>query len=596
MTKFSSLITRLFPLLTAFMAIVIFLLVAVSAVFGYEVTDEGYYLLLEGFPENYRFGTSAFGLIVNPIYVLFDGNFIVLRVLSSAAYFGLSIAFFFVILSSFEKGVRKKGFRVWAYSISFSVSIFTVYSTYIQTPNYNSLTLQTLILFGILVIQLINNSATNKTIIGLLLGSDLVLIAVNKPTTGIITLLVGLTIIFLFKFALKIKINLLSIFVGGISTTVLFVVWMQIFGINAFEFFQVGSNLQQTFNPRYSLINMLRTDFEFKWKELFPYSLLFTFALSMFSVSIGRVFQVFCTAAFIFNLFFVYKLLSQAGWNITQTPIFLYAFIGVCIYLCFSISLKKSAVPGIIPLTLAGFFFVLPWMYVFGTNNNYLVAEIQASIFWVAASLILLLSTEAPINRKQTPVLNVFLALISLIVILTLGYSFTNPYRQISPVSKQVSFSKIGKNNTPVLVPNEFADYVSELRLKAENADFTPGTPIIDLTGESPGTVYLMGGRSVYQPWLLGGYPGSLDFAQRVLKGAKCSELKESWVLYSDENFRHFDQSVLSTVNLSLEKDFELVAVIVLPSGYGSSPEGYKQYLYKPLQNRVIDLRNCSQK
>lgn len=530
---------------------------------------------------------------MNPVFELLQGDFVWLRALSILVFAGLSFWLFRDILLSFGLGFLGERLNFWVYSISISASVLMIYSTYILTPNYNSLNLQALLLFGILMVRLINNVPSYRTFSALILGADLVLIGINKPTTGLVALSITAVVIAVLKLTKKSEIKIISVTIGALFSVLLIIVWMQSLGSSVIDFYYQGSELQQIFDPRYSFSNLLRSDFEFKWGELLPFAFLFSFSLAASSQNSRMITKVFFTIALILDVIYLSVFFIESEGNLSQTPVFLYALVGVLLYVCFSSFIGKNRLPDLKSFGVAFLFLFLPWAYVVGTNNNYVVAEIHASVFWVAACLVLLLGLGSKTQLSQNEKLSIFSLLVIIVVSTTLFYSFLHPYRQPQIDLGNLTTVEIGTRKIQVKVPKEFSNYVVDLQSVSKIAGFKAGTPVIDLTGESPGTVFILGGVSVYQPWFIGGYPGSNEYAKRLLTGTSCSDLNNSWILLSKDNFRHFDSSILETVNLSLEKDFRLISEFSLPDGYGSSPTGYKQYLYKPIQSQKFDLDNC---
>lgn len=569
------------------------MLVTSTTSIGFEITDESYYLIWQEYPELFHVGSSAFGYILNPVFELLQGDFVLLRALSILVFVGLSFWLFRDILLSFGLGFLGERLNFWVYSISISASVFMFYSTYILTPNYNSLNLQALMLFGILMVRLINNVPSYRTLSALILGADLVLIGINKPTTGLVALSITAVVIAVLKLSKESEIKIISVTIGALFSVLLFIVWMQSLGSSVVDFYYQGSELQQIFDPRYSFSNLLRSDFEFKWGELLPFAFLFTLSLAASSQYSRVTTKVFFTIALILDVVYLSVFFIESKGNLSQTPVFLYALVGVLLYVCFSSFIGKNRLPDLKSFGVALLFLLLPWAYVVGTNNNYVVAEIHASVFWVAACLVLLLGLGSKTQLSQNEKLSIFSLLVIIVVSTTLIYSFLHPYRQPQTDLGNLTTVEIGTRKIQVKVPKVFSTYLDDLQSVSKIADFKAGTPVIDLTGESPGTVFLLGGVSVYQPWFIGGYPGSNEYAKRLLTGTSCSDLKNSWILLSKDNSRHFDSSILATVNLSLEKDFRLISEFSLPDGYGSSPLGYKQYLYQPIQSQKFDLDNC---
>lgn len=82
------------------------------------------------------------------------------------------------------------------------------------------------------------------------------------------------------------------------------------------------------------------------------------------------------------------------------------------------------------------------------------------------------------------------------------------PYRQSQPLFLNKSVTRIGKVSQ-LRLSSGFSNYIASTRLALSKNEFKPGTPILDLSGQSPGLIYAVEGRAIGQPWMIGGYKGS---------------------------------------------------------------------------------------
>ena len=112
----------------------------------------------------------------------------------------------------------------------------------------------------------------------------------------------------------------------------------------------------------------------------------------------------------------------------------------------------------------------------------------------------------------------------------TLALQERIPYRLAAPLVAQTVPLTIGPARSRLLTDPLTASYVQEVRDRAAEAGFIPGTPVLDATGFRPGLAYVLGGRFLGVPWLLGGYPGSQAFAARALSLGESDEGRAAWV------------------------------------------------------------------
>lgn len=176
----------------------------------------------------------------------------------------------------------------------------------------------------------------------------------------------------------------------------------------------------------------------------------------------------------------------------------------------------------------------------------------------LAAGIITIALVQKPILRHG------IIALLAAIVIQPslsdLLERYRDPYRSEGPIASQMASFDI-RPGRPHLFSERVARQFEGLRAGAEAAKFRSGTPIIDLTGGSPGTVFVLNGRPVVVAWLLGAYPGSLPAAAYALPLAARNELNSAWVLKTKiPGARSISPSVLVQAGLPFPEGYRLVA------------------------------------
>jgi hypothetical protein len=145
----------------------------------------------------------------------------------------------------------------------------------------------------------------------------------------------------------------------------------------------------------------------------------------------------------------------------------------------------------------------------------------------------------------------------------------TAPYRQVVPVFAQETPTRVGPSGTLLLAP-DFARAIDDLRHEASRAGFTPGTPVIDLSGQMPGLIYALEGAAAGAPWIIGGYPGSNAVGLRTLARTSCATLARAWLIYEPGGARVIDPAVLSAAGATLD-DWQPVTSEAITTAPGTS-------------------------
>jgi len=153
------------------------------------------------------------------------------------------------------------------------------------------------------------------------------------------------------------------------------------------------------------------------------------------------------------------------------------------------------------------FFALLPFAFVVGTNNNYWRVAPSAAFFFVLSGFSLIGGS----NWIQSSWRHLLpMALSSLVMtIVIVEHGMEHPYRDPTPLTSSSIPVKMGPAGANILLSPNFAAYLEALRQVSSKAGFQANTPVIDLTGHYPGSLYAIGAKPVGDAWLIGGSAGS---------------------------------------------------------------------------------------
>jgi hypothetical protein len=125
-----------------------------------------------------------------------------------------------------------------------------------------------------------------------------------------------------------------------------------------------------------------------------------------------------------------------------------------------------------------------------------------------------------------------------------------------------------------VWVDSKTRQALSNLQSAAQQSGLGAGAPMVDFTGDGPGLVLALAGRPVGVPWLVGGYPESETWAQRLLRSLPPAKLSEAWVLSSPDNPRAIPGWPALLADRIGPQTHELAASLIVraPSAWGKDP------------------------
>jgi hypothetical protein len=536
---------------------------------GYEFTDDAYYLIWASSPRSYAWSVSEFGFLWHPIFELVDGDIRLFRIAGAILLSGSAGVFAWSIWRLIAPLLPR--FSAPILIISISTASFWNYVNWIPTPGYNELNLIGLLLFMAGLILATPLTQTTKLIeSGTLAAFGLTITAFAKPTTALSALVIGLLWLWLLRpkrplmfvlYASGLAFVFLMLGIFIIDGSIHDYIQRKLVGLHFLHLTSVGHSGYSLFRSTVDPVIDLFASASQRSLTLqilsggFLWSMLLLWTNDRYA-ALKTLLNLIAAAAFALTIGF-----WRSGG--TLDPKYYIALISPLL-LAISVSLslltkRRSNEDAIYQpmLALALLSVCAAFSFSIGTSNGALFHESQAAVFWLAA--LILLATVAPAKNRNDLVSGAALVSSFLTVGMLIGAT-ADPYRLLAPIWQQIEPVKIGKVGSPLLVDRVTANYINTLQSAAASHGFEPGTPIIDLTGESPGTVYALGGTAPGRGWLNGGYPGSATFAQESLRLAEQSQIRRAWVLTGNSNGTIPD-SVLQSLGLNFRKGYQPVGV-----------------------------------
>ena len=516
---------------------------------GIDITDEGYYLNWISNPFLYKHSLSQFGYIYHPIYQMVDGNIAYLRILNILSIFLFSWILIFLLLKSILTIESRNKFYLHIISSGLAISGLLSISA-ITTPSYNSLNFLAIIFSGISLILLEKNNSIIKIIGSAILGIGYWLTFMAKPSSALV---LGILIFIYFLFSPNIKFKYL-VSSAFIALLLLIMSSLLIDGslVAFIKRYAVALELSKILEAGHTVKEIFR--FEILPKNYFLikksailytiFSCFLIYAICIFSFYAfihenkfkNFIFTIIALAIFFYlitiiyfdfkwkNIFHTYQLLQILSVFFAISTIFLYLF------------LKNKMTNKIkeLNLKIIIFFFILPYVFAFGTNNNYLYFSLFAGLFFLISGYVFL--TPLLFKNKKYSFI-IFLTIITqLITSVHLKERFETPYRQDQSLRLNNSKITINDKNNILLVSKKTAASILNARNILNKSEFKNKTPIIDLGGNYPGLIYLLGGTSIGTPWQGSDYPGHLNYARKIYNFEKCENLAKSWLLTLADN------------------------------------------------------------
>lgn len=562
--------------------------------YGLDFSDEGYHLNWISNPFKYNISITQFGYVYHPLYIWLSGNISLLRQLNILITYTLGWGLCYTALRKLDDSFSSRLVRLVA-SAGAATSTLIIFDSWLVTPSYNSLAFQALILACIGLI-LADANCSRKSLVGwvmLSVGGWFVFLA--KPSTAAA---LSVSAIIYLLITRKFKFHLLSIVV--ILTAALFCISALLIDGTISEFiarFRLGYKYTQLLGAGHNLDTMLRQDPLAIDTNLRTGIAIIT--LTSFIASLGfqpnsplqRVAFLCILATFSITVLIVAGA-AQPYIYLGQLPVLLSSsicFAGALLYVYSFLKKYNLNTPCSI-VAMVILFVSVPYIYAFGTSNNYWLVGGSAAFFWILSGLVLV----APLAQRWgtwQPVLPLVIAT-QAITVTMLQKGLEKPYRQEQPLRLNSAIVELGNPISSLVLSDDYATYISNVLERSRSSGFRVDTPMIDLTGQSPGISYALSAENLGHPWIIGGYPGSVALAMAYLESEPCEKIAKAWLLYEADGPRSVSPEVLHRFGAHFPENYRLKARWNTAVGAGGYLAPRSQELYEPVNTLEI-FNNC---
>lgn len=520
---------------------------------GLDRTDDGYYLTSIAHPADITTDLVAFGSVYHPIFSALGGDVAALRVAGACLTVASVAGLAWVVLSTpllLGSGVPPRPRTRAAVALALGSAGLLSQTGLPPTPSYNTLVVQAFagIAAG-LVLALTRNGSIARAGWVLVGVSGWLAFLAKPPSAGLAAVLVLLAV----ACAPGRRRSAWVLPVATVLSAAVTLVAYQQHPFDQIHRIVTGIQALQALGSYEALVRF--DPLPLRPLLLFPI-LLLALLVGLLSVTITpRVSRpllalplVAVAAFFVTGTSWEWARITDAG-LLSRDGGFALALIATLGLMVLRLVRRRRAEP--LAAVLLVVVFLLPAAASFGTNGNLWSASGRAAAFLMILLTARLVGT--PGSLWLAPALTTALVLTPLQVA-----AAAEPYRYPALPLSNVT-TDLGPNGSLSLTATD----ARQVRATVELGDRIGirGRYVIDLTGVSPGTVFLLGGRPVGRAWFLGGYPGSETVARLTLDRSRCAALAAD-VLVDVSSPRRIDTRALGAIGRVLEKDYQSVGEI----------------------------------
>jgi len=564
----------------------LFFAIGMTALFigkGFDLTDESYYLIWARQPHNNAGFISNFGHITQWLYSLGGDNIVRFRQLGALLLLlaACLFSFFFTkVLSNIYGGSTDR----WATAfLLIGTSLTYYFHRWFPTPSYNWLSLISCLVVGAgllwyLLLSLKEDRSRNIWLASFFVGVGGLLAFLAKPTTA---LLLGTIAIWWVGIHWH-KAKSTKFLIGALFVFILLLAIFIQFEIGGptsyFHKFLLGVELISVMQGGYTISEMTRGAVQDISRSLIWGTVATVFFLLLSRLMFyRRSASSGSTRLLISMLFTVVALEVTALLVLLMNPEKLPAavFFGFLVALVLtnifcSRQLRDNFVtdcdeaPGNYHggkyLAIVSICVLLNFAYGFGTQVGFFLLNSSALILLVAACVLLTKQLDAMLgSNKFTLSVSIFTIIATMIFVLP---EVNQPYRLRGPLYKQINLVHLFEDHDSLKVDKATTRYISNLVELAADNGWKRGTPLLDLTGITPGALAILDAKVLGVAWFLGGQKGSNDFVKLALQSVNKHDLKRAWVLRAPNGRGRIDDEVLTSLGLQFPEKYVKVGEI----------------------------------
>ncbi|WFU40202.1 hypothetical protein QA640_39385 [Bradyrhizobium sp. CB82] len=573
--------------------------------FGFNLGSEGLYLnsIANPFAYAIHIPPSLFSFVYHWPYQWAGGDISVLRVANVTLTMVLGWILSFLVIRRFWT-VEWPHAAVLSAGIA-SLALVNFHSTLSRTPNYNTLTFHSLLMVMIGLLLADRPGRIRQVSGWILVGVGGWSCFMAKLTAAAAIALV----VMLYVVALRRK-SLLPMLGAALVALALLIVTAYLIdgGIIGLVTRMLNSaDLEILLGARHGVSFIFRIDWLETSRTQLAFAILTAIAL-LLTILVGsrHTFLPSLALAAVSIVTIAIALLGADLISIKLSTLFLlpaFTCIGTMIYR--EGLVLRTQTPTSVALALT--FLVLPHVSALGSNVNYWWGGSKAALFWMLA-VVAFLSPLAQKGRCVVATLLPLTALAQLFTASVINDAILRPRGQENDLRAYAAVTPLPRGGTLVL-PQSLSDYLATARAQARAAGLEVGTPMVDLSGRSPGLLFVLETRALGLPWLIGPwdpieahfgqprplvpYAGSNVAAAEALGLENCADLAKAWVLIEPEGTHHLDQSGVMASFGARQTDYVVAASFEAPINDGDDPEAYRQFLLRPVRPATLAEQSC---
>lgn len=567
--------------------------------YGLDFADEGFYLVWIADPLKYAVSTTQFGYVYHPLYILLNQSVVALRIANALLTFLLAwwVASL-CLVESFGRDAMPRYARIVS-AAALGTTAFMFLRLWIPTPSYNWLAFQ-----GMLVVAagmlLAEPQGSARTLVGwLLVGVGGWITFMAKPTTA--AALAVLVIVYLVGSG-KLRAGRLAL-AAGTAIALCAVTALVIDGsLMVFvDRLRRASEQVRLLGAGHTLTKSWRFDtfkLDYASRQTIAWTVMFVggtaFLLSGRRFLARSLAMLLAFAAFAANLVVVLGIPEKPTEFGEFQHLMLLAIPLTMMLLALLLGKRSLSTISRRQWALGLVWLALPHTFAFGTANNYWWLGGLVGIFSVLGALMLL--GPATMHRNAAGLVLPLALGAQLLTVTQVHSGIEGPYYQPQPLHADDFRVDLGRHGGKILLARTYGRYVTAAMEATRGADFVAGTPMIDLSGHSPGLLYAIGATNTAQPWIIGNYPGytgSEGVAKLALDATRCDELGRAWLLVEPDGPVRLSSSLLKNFGADLDRDYELVGEIETAPVVGGFTAAKTQQFYKPRRNPSQAQQAC---
>ena len=536
---------------------------------GLDLSDESFYLLCIESPGEYPISVSEFGRVLSIPHAALGANLVSFRQLNLVATYGLALVVAYQLLGKWLGNLGCTGFMRLAVSATFALPSLTVMSYWLITPSYNSLNG---IAYLLVCVAVFSEPKTDhgRLRAAILIGFGGYLSFMAKPTSAAALGLMVFVLVWVIE-----RWNWKSLVVAIFTALFCLLVTMYLFAGGPVAYVnELRETIAVDMDPTHSFSKLLQWNsphLDKRWRIVFGASCLILFVLLRFRQRKKMVaFNGWAAKTAVCSMIALGGLAIVAMWSDFQgiSIGFLehrsdeygrkerYLFLSTLSVVVLAVFFRQVDRRR---FATACFLFWLPYAFAFGTNINYWDKGATVAFYWVI-SLVVAISA-VPLKQHQMSYVLVIASFLPLFCILDLQNAYTQPYRQRAFNENVMKPVIVGSGETELLMVEETADLIDVLRQSASAAGFEPGTPVLDLSGQGIGLIYMIGGKNFPGAWSAQGTPWAQKSLRQGLVRRRNDGLDKLWILKKENWENSNSEQVLEAVGLSMADFVEVVRI-----------------------------------